>query len=100
MHHGQASSALSVLHKAGRIVRLAEKRNRCHVYVMPNEAVGRVVQPHGRKQQQVETTDAEIAALADVRAIIGPEAQWKMHVVADAHLRALVGLVERLVGRG
>jgi len=35
MHHGQASGALSGLHKAGRITRLAETRLRCSVYVTP-----------------------------------------------------------------
>lgn len=32
-HHGTASGALSVLHKAGRIARLKETRNRCAIYV-------------------------------------------------------------------
>ena len=34
-HHGKTSSVLSVLHKAGRIVRLDETRGRCSVYVLP-----------------------------------------------------------------
>lgn len=41
LHHGQASGTLSVLHKAGRIERLAERRNRCHVYVLPEHVDGR-----------------------------------------------------------
>jgi len=32
-HHGSASGALSVLHKAGLIARLKARRNRCAVYV-------------------------------------------------------------------
>lgn len=32
-HHGTSSGALSNLHKAGRIARLKEIRNRCKVYV-------------------------------------------------------------------
>lgn len=40
-HHGQASGVLSVLHKEGRIVRLVEKRDRCHVYVIPAHQNGR-----------------------------------------------------------
>src|SRR5262245_42775761 len=31
VHHGGASGVLSVLHKAGRIERLAERRDRCKV---------------------------------------------------------------------
>lgn len=49
-HHGQASSVLSVLHKEGRIARLTERRNRCHVYVLPEWVNGREVQPHGRNK--------------------------------------------------
>jgi DNA-binding MarR family transcriptional regulator len=34
-HHGSASGVLSVLHKAGVIVRLTARRNRCVIYVSP-----------------------------------------------------------------
>jgi hypothetical protein len=39
-HHGQASAALSNLHKAGKIVRLAQVRDGCKVYLMPEYALG------------------------------------------------------------
>lgn len=45
-HHGTTSGALSVLHKTGRICRLAETRNRCKVYVMPEYVYSRTVEPH------------------------------------------------------
>lgn len=32
-HHGTASGVLSVLHKAGHIERLTDRRNRCAIYV-------------------------------------------------------------------
>lgn len=32
-HHGTASGALSVLHKAGFIERLTDRRNKCAIYV-------------------------------------------------------------------
>lgn len=48
-HHGKASGLLSVLHKVGRVERLAEKRGRCHVYVLPEYVNGRDTQPHGRR---------------------------------------------------
>jgi len=41
LHHGQASGALSSLHRAGKIARLNERRNRCSVYVMPDQVAGR-----------------------------------------------------------
>lgn len=60
-HHGQVTSALSGLHKAGRIARLAtEKRDRCAVYVLPAYAMDRPVAAHGRTEN---VKDAEIDAL-------------------------------------
>jgi hypothetical protein len=41
-HHGSLSGALTVLHKAGRLARLAEKRNRCSIYVYPGYEAGRL----------------------------------------------------------
>lgn len=41
LHHGSASGVLSVLHKAGRIARLAERRTRCKVYVSIDHVGGR-----------------------------------------------------------
>jgi hypothetical protein len=48
VHHGVASSALSVLHKTGHISRLAETRARCKVYVHPQFVNERPVERHGR----------------------------------------------------
>lgn len=49
-HHGQASGVLSVLHKEGMIARLTIRRNKCAVYVLPNQVKGRDVAEHGRKK--------------------------------------------------
>ena len=51
LHHGQASGVLSGLHKAGKIARLTERRNRCYVYVLPEHVNGRDTQQQGRNQQ-------------------------------------------------
>lgn len=48
IHHGQASGALSGLHRTKRIVRLDEKRDRCSVYVLPAFVAGRETQGYGR----------------------------------------------------
>lgn len=48
-HHGTASGVLSVLHKAGRIARLTEVRDKCKVYVHPMMVNGRPIESHGRK---------------------------------------------------
>lgn len=44
--HGSASSALSHLHRAGAVARLAERRNRCGVYVLPAYIQGRETAPY------------------------------------------------------
>jgi hypothetical protein len=46
LHHGQASGVLSVLHKAEKISRLEERRNRCAVYVLPEFVNGRETSQH------------------------------------------------------
>lgn len=60
-HHGQASGVLSVLHKAGKIARLTERRNRCAVYVLPEYVNGRETAPHGRQQPTGEQPDTQLA---------------------------------------
>lgn len=45
-HHGQASGALSVLHKTSHIVRLADTRSRCKIYVHPGSVGGRKIEAH------------------------------------------------------
>jgi hypothetical protein len=46
-HAGQSSGCLSVLHKEGVIARLANKRLKCSVYVLPQYVLGREESPHG-----------------------------------------------------
>lgn len=62
-HHGQASSSLSILHKAGRIARLTERRTRCLVYVLPEFVAGRDTTPQGQT-----STTALLAHMADLLA--------------------------------
>lgn len=64
MHHGQASSALSNLHRTGGAVRLAETRNRCGVYVTPGNASGRPVVAH-RSNRRGLTADQTRNAVYD-----------------------------------
>lgn len=61
-HHGQASGALSVLHKAGLVARLTERRGRCAVYVLPEWVGGREVAAQGRRQKPPPEPDAALAA--------------------------------------
>lgn len=69
-HHGQASSVLSVLHMDGRIARLVERRDRCHVYVLNEYVNDRPTQPHGgRRGKQVVNDPSAEAKLAAIRAL-------------------------------
>lgn len=60
-HHGQASGVLTVLHMAGRITRLTEKRDRCRVYVLPEHVNDRDTEPYVR--QAPPATTEEMAEL-------------------------------------
>lgn len=60
-HHGQVSSALTNLHRAGKIVRLSEKRDRCKVYVLRGYEAGR------REEKPTVKGGRRDDRLADVR---------------------------------
>jgi hypothetical protein len=47
VHHGSVSGALSVMHKTGRITRLAESRGGCEVYVTLDHINGRETRKRG-----------------------------------------------------
>lgn len=47
LHHGASSGTLSGLHKAGRIIRLSERRGGSKVYVHPDYVRGRDTEPAG-----------------------------------------------------
>jgi hypothetical protein len=68
-HHGQASGVLSTLHKSGLLARLDERRDRCAVYVLPQDVGERGTQPHGSATHAPARTvldnDAVTAALSD-----------------------------------
>lgn len=68
-HHGQSSSALSTLHKAGVIARLLEKRGRCRIYVHPEYVMGRPTDEQGRShvccRETLEILDSRITTMRD-----------------------------------
>jgi hypothetical protein len=69
LHHGQASATLSNLHKAHRITRLTERRDRCKVYVLPgfvgDREAERFVPNKGRYPQRGDETEVWIKAWRD-----------------------------------
>jgi hypothetical protein len=64
-HHGQASGALSNLHRSGLILRLAERRGRCGIYVTPDNVADRPTVPHRSNKRT-----AQADALAGLRELV------------------------------
>lgn len=50
--HGQASSALSHLHRAGRVTRLKDRRRSQEIYVVPEHVNGRKESPYNARPQR------------------------------------------------
>jgi ribosomal protein S25 len=50
--HGQASSALSHLHRAGHIRRITERRSKQEIYVLPEHVGGRTESPYNPRPEQ------------------------------------------------
>lgn len=74
-HHGVASSVLTTLHIAGRIARLTEKRDRCHVYVLPEYVNGRTLSPYTQnKRNRPAMSEAEIEAIEEAAFARGMQA--------------------------
>ena len=61
LHHGQVSGSLSNLHKAGRIVRLTETRDRSKIYVLTDHRAGRDIEPHKPNSRKTSIPDGMIA---------------------------------------
>ena len=59
-HHGTISGCLTALHKGGLIERLAETRNKCKIYVLPQFIQGRETEALVSNKQK-----AQIAALTE-----------------------------------
>lgn len=90
-HHGQASGALSTLHKAGRISRLLlERRGKCAVYVLDEYVGERPTAPHGRQAPPPPAlSPAERVSLAWLEDYLNDSA-------AIDHLRVIQAAIERL----
>jgi hypothetical protein len=66
VHHGVASGALTRLHRAGKLERLAEARNGMHIYVTPGYAQGRARSryvPNRQNRKASDVSDEELAQM-------------------------------------
>lgn len=87
LHHGKASGALSNLHKAGLITRVTETRNRCQVYVTPQNVAGRTPAPYKPNVSARLLVDLLTELAGDLDAGQVTTARNRI----GAHLRALQG---------
>lgn len=76
LHHGQASAALSVLHREGIIARLTDKRSKCSIYVLPEFVNDRATSE--AMKTKASTNAHAIKALRDLH--IGTEMVWSMEL--------------------
>lgn len=76
LHHGQASAALSNLHKAGYLARLVTVRERCKVYVLPEHVSGRQTEAHA----STSTTQLLLDMAGELRSF----APCMFHLAVDA----------------
>jgi hypothetical protein len=91
-HHGTASSALSNLHRTGGAVRLQERRNRCSVYVTPENSAGRPTGPYRGRDAGVVRVDTNDNALVERIANVlwdHPGGDWPEWVHLGSNIKRL-----------
>ena len=104
MHHGQATGALSALHKQGIIRRLAGgKRINCSVYVLPDYVNGRALASYGKnrvnrdpKRAPFVFTVSEAEIIERLReALKGHPSDRPTMLVRVNSLKAILDIVDR-----
>lgn len=98
-HHGQASGALSNLHKAELICRLTERRDKCLVYVLPAYVEGRPTTRQGNARRAL--TDEDRWLIGRVEAARSQDSASSTFYtprisLSGADVRGLLDLIERL----
>jgi hypothetical protein len=100
LHHGRVSGALSVLHKVGKLARLAETRDKCKVYVLPEFVDDRPTEPHGVVHKaDKETLKAAALVEEHLRRYDDIEALFDITRETDEYTDALWTLVNYAQGR-
>lgn len=95
-HHGNASGALSVLHKEGHIARLAEARGKCKVYVLPEYVGARDTEAHGRKKTPLTDTEAAVMAAVGQKYALARNSDHPHASVSVEHLAVMHDLISRV----
>lgn len=81
LHHGKMSSALTNLHKAGRLAALTKRRDKCGIYVLPEYIEGRFTRPFKGNRREVSALDIKTVLLKHYRNkpdqwCLAPDCEW------------------------
>jgi hypothetical protein len=98
-HHGKTSSALTALHKDGRINRLTERRDRSSVYVLPEHTEGRAhVPPGANKETAAKHLSApDVEFVAKVAANVRPRTAPNTLMMTET-VKRLLDMIDYLNG--
>lgn len=93
LHHGQASGALSNLHKRGFIARLTEKRDRCSVYVTNRFVLDRDTLPYGAGSEPAEVSESDECTRIECQTVL---AMYESLQAENARLKERLAVRESL----
>ena len=102
-HHGEATSALSHLHGAGKLARLdgkGQQRHGCSAYVLPDLAAGRPTAEHGSMRLRLSAEEVTALTLVVNAAHADPWALTEHQADAvAARVVAAVAVLDAALGR-
>ena len=86
--HGQASSALSHLHRAGKVVRLKDRRAKQEIYVLPDWTNGRTESPYNprlnRKHPRFYSDTTVVKAMGEAGIDLGMDSYQSIRKFLEA----------------
>lgn len=83
-HHGTASGTLSILHRAGKVARLVETRDKAHVYVLPEHIDGRGYEKFvgNAEKAQIAVLDETLTEIEQQRKTASPVDRLGLDIAA------------------
>lgn len=102
IHHGIASSRLSNLHAAGHVVKLRQRRDRCGIYVTPDNAGDRPTVPHlSNNPHRVRRVEVPVPETVEVVREVPVEVLREVEVVVEKEVPVTLDVydIQRVVKR-
>ncbi len=101
-HHGQATGALSVLHKDGAIAALTRRRKRSTIYVLNENVADRPTREPGQTRGNRELADANEALAREngalAQQVSDVKAQWRQDLETLAEREGVIAQHEAKIG--